>query len=320
MTATQLAPLPETQLASMRPLFHRVVFGVDFGSASLAAARWTAQFIAPGAEAIVSHVASVDVASVDDATVSDDDGDDQLSIRRLMPALSGGLGGFAATLDSKIVRTVVRMGSPSHWLTTIAGGAEASLLVLGRRGDANRKTVGEPNVIERVARRAACSVLVVPEGIASAPRSIVAAVDESAFAPRVLRTARRLARLHDLPLTVLHVLPPSSGGFDRGPRRMVDGQRPVWVSPGEEPGVVSTETTAWLDALAHSKDAIARERTELAVGDAPREIISTGLAEGSPLLVVGTRGADGAVPGSLGSVARELLTRAPVPVLAINGA
>jgi nucleotide-binding universal stress UspA family protein len=36
------------------------------------------------------------------------------------------------------------------------------------------------------------------------------------------------------------------------------------------------------------------------------------------LVVVGMRGADGAPSGSVGSVARELLTRGPLPVLAVN--
>ena len=313
MTAIHLAPVPMLDLTPTRSLFPRVVFGIDFGSASLAAARWASQFVAQRAEAIVSHVASGDVA-----LVAEDDVDQQTSVRRLVPALSGGLGGFAATLDSTLVRTVVRIGRPSHWLSAIASGAEASLIVLGRRSDANRKTIGEPNVIERVARRASCSVLVVPEGVMAAPQSILAAVDESTFATRVVSVARRLARLHEVPLTLLHVLSPSTGASDRRTRRVGSVQRPVWVGPGDEPSAVSAQRSAWLDELARTPDSISGERAEIAVGDAPREIISSGLAAGAPLIVVGTRGADGAVPGSLGSVVRELLARAPAPVLAVN--
>jgi nucleotide-binding universal stress UspA family protein len=54
------------------------------------------------------------------------------------------------------------------------------------------------------------------------------------------------------------------------------------------------------------------------VGDPAREIASVALEYGSALVVVGKRGADGAPLGSIGSVARELLTRAPVPVLAVS--
>jgi nucleotide-binding universal stress UspA family protein len=54
------------------------------------------------------------------------------------------------------------------------------------------------------------------------------------------------------------------------------------------------------------------------VGDPAREIASLALEYGSALVVVGKRGADGVPLGSIGSVARELLTRAPVPVLAVS--
>jgi len=313
MTAAHLAPIFVPDLASPPAVFSRVVFGIDFGSPSLAAARWTARHIVPHAEEIVSHVASSDAIAIPEEGIDDD-----TAARRLMPALVGGLGGFAATLDSKLVRTIVRIGRPSQWLSAIAGGVEASLIVLGRRADANRKSIGEPNVIERLSRRAPCSVLVVPEGITAAPQSIVAAVDDSSFASRVVSVARRIARAHELPLTLLHVLSPATGASARGTRRVGAGQRPVWMSPGEEPSVTAMQSSAWLDDLARSPESITRERAEIAVGDAPREIIAAGLAAGTPLIVAGIRGADGAGPGSIGSVVRELPTRAPGPVLAVN--
>jgi len=314
MMAAHLAPVFVPDLASTPAVFSRVVFGIDFGSPSLAAARWAAQHLVPRADAIVSHVASPDAV-----TILEDGIDHETAARRLMPALAGGLGGFAATLDSKIVRTVVRIGRPSHWLAAIASGVEAGLIVLGRRSDANRKSIGEPNVIERLSRRAPCSVLVVPESVTAAPQSIIAAVDDSSFASRVVSIARRLARAHELPLTLLHVLSPATGASQRGTRRIGGGQPTLWTSPGEQPSVMAMEASAWLDDLARSPESITRERAEIAVGDAPREIISAGLAAGAPLIVAGMRGADGAVPGSIGSVVRELLTRAPVPVLAVSG-
>src|SRR5690242_1740713 len=111
MTAAHLAPVFVPDLASTPPVFSRVVFGVDFGSPSLAAARWAAQHIVPNAEAVVSHVAAPDVVAIPEEGI-----DEEAAARRLMPALAGGLGGFAATLDAKLVRTIVRIGRPSHWL------------------------------------------------------------------------------------------------------------------------------------------------------------------------------------------------------------
>ena len=55
------------------------------------------------------------------------------------------------------------------------------------------------------------------------------------------------------------------------------------------------------------------------MGDPAREIVRTAMQHESPLVVVGLRGADDAPPGSIGSVTRELLTRGPMPVLAVDG-
>jgi nucleotide-binding universal stress UspA family protein len=194
----------------------------------------------------------------------------------LTTALVGGLGGFGATLGAASVRNLVRVGRPAACLTAAANEADASLLVLGRRADANRIHVGEPNVVERAARRASASVLVVPEGTVHAPDHIVAAVDESPFARRVVEIARRLARMHEAQLTILHVRLPDEGA---------------------DPG---------------------RYATEIATGDPAREIVRAAMRHECPLVVVGMRGSDEAPAGSLGSVSRELLTRGPMPVLAVN--
>jgi nucleotide-binding universal stress UspA family protein len=55
------------------------------------------------------------------------------------------------------------------------------------------------------------------------------------------------------------------------------------------------------------------------VGDPVREVTAAAMENERSLVVVGMRGADSAPVGSVGSVARELLTRAPMPVLVVNG-
>ena len=54
------------------------------------------------------------------------------------------------------------------------------------------------------------------------------------------------------------------------------------------------------------------------MGDPAREIVAAAVARGGGLLVVGKRGADESPVGSLGSVARELLAKSPLPVLAVD--
>lgn len=192
-------------------LFPRVLLGIDFGSASLAAARWATANVALRAETILAHVMPVPEPDALDG----DDIERLEALREMRLRIAGGLSGFAATLQARSINSLVRFGSPSRWLSTIANDVEASLVVLGRRTDANRTRMGEPNVIERVARRTSASVLVVPERAAPSVERIVAAVDESGFAPKVLAVAGRLACAHEIPLSILHVLSPAMGAYAR---------------------------------------------------------------------------------------------------------
>jgi len=318
VTSLQLAPPPPDASRPTDELFSRVVLGIDFGSASLAAARWATAHVAIGADAILSHVVPFPNCLPD----ADDDGAARNeSIRQMRPALVGGLDGFAATLDVADARGALRVGSPSRWLSAVANDADASLVVLGRRADANRMRVGEANVIERTARRTSAAVLVVPEGLVHAPARIVAAVDQSAFASKVLAVAQRLARLHEVPLVVLHVLSPAIGAYERvirTARHFLGRGRRMRRERSDVPSALTASTARWLVKLAQPHLVLGRDRTAVAIGDPAREIVATAGSIVGTVVVVGMRGADDTPPGSLGSVVRELLTRAPMPVIAVN--
>lgn len=277
--------------------FPRVIAAIDFSAASLGAARWGVANVATYADAIVCHV----VASANDS--SSENGARLEAPRRHgeTTALLGGLGGFGATLDAATVRSVVRSGRASHWLTELAAEWRADLLILGRRNDANRRGIGEPNVRERSARRTEASVLVVPQGTTETPRHIVAAIDRSAIAHRVLAYARALAQQHSCALTLVHVVSPTTESYDRVRR----------ASRGRAPAPSRLHTP-------HVAMPIEASDLHVLTGDPAREIILHAEHNGPALIVVGKRGADGAPAESIGSVARELLTRASSPVLAIG--
>ena len=278
--------------------FPRVIAAIDFSAASLGAARWGVANVAPRADAIVCHVVASDIDS------TSENGVDRLDAGRRdgeTTALLGGLGGFGATLDAASVRSVVRSGRASDWLTELATEWCADLLILGRRSDAIRRGIGEPNVLERSARRTEASVLVVPQGTTEPPRHIVAAIDRSAVAHRVLAHARELAQRHACGLTLVHVVCPTTESYDRV-RRASRGRAAV-------PSRLQTP---------HVAMPMAASDLHLLTGDPAREIILHAEHNKPALIVVGKRGADGAPPESIGSVARELLTRASSPVLAIG--
>jgi len=261
--------------ATTRP-FGRAVAAIDFSSASLGAARWATTYVAPRSEVIVAHIIAAPRPSTDDGHI------DSSALRarlRDVPALRGGLGGFAATLDASTARTIVRVGQVSHWLSVLARETNASLVILGRRSDAHRRGIGEPSVLERTARRTRASVLMVPEGTTAPPHHIIVAVDRSAIAERALIRAAKPTDAQ-----------PASAHFAA-----------TWIS--------NTLRRTGVDE---------DRRIRVAIGDPAREIIATAEQHEAPLIVVGKRGDDGAPEGATGSVARELLARAPFPVLAVS--
>ena len=319
MTIAQLpSPTPAFRDRD-QPLFDRVVLGIDFESPSLAAARWATAHVARGAHAILTHaVALPEHSAAHDAEPGDGPTG---ALHHVTPTLHGGLAGVAGTLGIASHRVAVRPGRASRWLSEVANEAEASLVVLGRRKDANRKRLGEPNVIERVVRRTNASALVVPEGATAPPEHVVAAVDESRHSAAVVRAALRIARRLARPLTILHILSPVAGAYDRivgrtRARALPDADRDG-VVPLSVPSRLPTRTARWLVELMDVRRGGAAATVEVSIGDPAREITRRALADDGAMIVVGQRGADVAPVGSLGSVARELLTRAPVPVLAV---
>jgi len=278
-------------------IFPHVIAAIDFSAASLGAARWGITNVAARADAIVCHVVPSAVDSFDEHGADRKEAGRRHSVSF---ALLGGLGGFGATLDATSVRRVVRFGRASHWLSALATESRADLLILGRRSDANRRGVGEPNVLERSVRRTEASVLVVPQGTTEPPRHIVAAIDRSAIAHRVLAHARALANQHGCALTLVHVVSPTTESYDRV-RRASRG-RAVSSRLATPPAAMPVDGTD----------------LHLLTGDPAREIILHAEQNGPTLIVVGKRGADGAPAESIGSVARELLMRASSAVLAIG--
>jgi nucleotide-binding universal stress UspA family protein len=317
MHISSVRPRIDAEGAAVDGVFSRFVIGVDFTPASLTAAKWATAWVAKRPDALLAHVGS---PREDDGAPSAELLPGGQLVGATSSALVAGLDGFGSTLETSRRSAVLRIGRPSYWLSIIAGWSEATLMVLGRRADSARRRVGEPNVRERVARRTGASVLVVPEGTMRPPNYILAAIDEGVVGKAVLTKASGLAALHKIPLRVLHVLAPVSGAYERvidGWRRTRRGMRHP-VMPTADNSSATAATPRWLSEVSGSPVSGTMDRVQIGIGDPAREIVSTGMTLGTPLIVVGKRGADGAPEGSLGSVTRILLASCPFPVLAVG--
>jgi nucleotide-binding universal stress UspA family protein len=164
----------------------------------------------------------------------------------------------------------------------------------------------EPRVIERVARRARCPVLVVPHGTERPPDHIGVAIDAGPASGPVLGAAWGVAQSLGARLTILHVFPE-----DDEPVVPPDTSRSFGL--GDEPYAA---LKAWIATLILPRGSTGG--LEVSSGDPARELMRMAKQFALDLLVVGKQGADGAPPGSLGSVARDLLSRSEWPVLAVE--
>ncbi len=195
--------------AAAEPLFDRVVFGVDFASSSLAAARWATKYVARRTHALLSHV-----VPFPELLRGEDDSGDTLRGERgpMLSALKGALGGFAVTLDLATSLAVLRIGRPSWWLSSIANQAQASLVVLGRRRRVARDWFGEPLVAERIAKQTSAPLLMVPEGTKESPARVIALVEASSDEGTIGNVAESLSRINNCALELAVALPSDVSG------------------------------------------------------------------------------------------------------------
>ena len=282
------------------PAAQRVAIGVDFGTASLAAARWTAQHLAPEAELVLVHVVELPkvpaylrgIACEADRVASRA----ATMMRVALTALGDALGSVRCAIE-------VRSGRPAEQLHIVAEEHEADLIVIGRSGKRACGVKQLGRTVERLLRRSTIPVLVAGGTLAAAPRRILAAVDEGELARDVLEWARRLAAPGQLEssggVTALHVT--SEALSECLGARGGDAAAVTWLK--------TRVSECSLDAAT----------TEIAVapGDPRRQILVAADAFDSDLIVVGRRGADGAVGTEIGGVARAALRPARRPVLVI---
>ncbi len=167
-------------LAGSRRSF-RVVVGVDFSGASLAAARWAARAFGPGADLVLVNVLPAAphapaVIRTGRAARSRDDAH----------AMLGALRGLGGLLGVGRVEAIVRRGVVADVLAAVAARVRARYVCIGRD-----IVDGLPalRLAERLLARTSLGVIVVPGATNAAPNRVAALVDGGAGSLAVLREA-----------------------------------------------------------------------------------------------------------------------------------
>ena len=209
----------------------------------------------------------------------------------------------------------VRTGQPYQEICTLAHEIDASLIVLGTRGHTGLKRILLGSTAERVARFAACPVLVVRRLRRNKPkrfvlRKILAPIDFSPCSTAAAMYAALLAKNFDAKLSLLHVFAgvvPSAGGEERRNKPLQKND-----DIDLENARLDMEAFMQLDFLRDLK-----RKAEICGGGAVDEICRKALESDVDLVVISTHGRTGFNRMMLGSVAEHVLRCAQCPVMVV---
>lgn len=211
------------------------------------------------------------------------------------------------------VEFIVDNGMPGAVVVSRAQDLGVGLVVVGVPGGGLEQIlIGSQG--DRVLRFAGCAVLVARKTKAGAGDRVLAATDFSDPRLPVLRTGAALAKAFDRNVAFLHVLdvlPASMGRSTKG------------VHFGGET-VLPKEAIA--EARGHAQDTMHKLVREIGTdavcvvseGASVDIIVEEAKTTGAGLIVIGTHGRTGLARMSLGSVAEDVVRRAPCPVLVLR--
>ena len=315
--------------------FHRIVVGVDFTEASLAAVHWVATHFAPDAEIVLAHViAEPRVPSFLRSHLPPA----REVTEAVAPALFGGLRGLSEMIGKDRARVEVVSGNAAEGLAQVADRVGADLVCVGRGRRRRGSARFGATTAQRLLSRTRIPTLVVPAVRLKSPERIVVAIDERPGDRHVLEVASGLAAALEARVDALHVVEPEVLTFlsasvpadawaDRprrsGGARPTEAASPSFTNDGVQPRWVHDRARQWIDGMLDAlRSRASRMDPAVASGDAGQEIIRHVRQHESDLVVVG-RGGDaslattplGALP--LGSTARLVLWVAPCPVLVV---
>jgi nucleotide-binding universal stress UspA family protein len=202
-----------------------------------------------------------------------------------------------------VARRVLAAGSPARTLHELAVEEDASLLVVGATHHRHLSRVMPGSAAANLLHGAPCAVLVVPADRPEGPiRTIVAAFDEGDQAQVALRRAVEIARETGARLRIV-------AAFDR----------PTFAGP-------AMVAAADLDELLHGDlrshvqsavDRIADLDVEAVITRGPAADVVIEAAKDADLIVAGSRGYGPRHAVLVGGVSRQLVDRAPCPVLVV---
>jgi nucleotide-binding universal stress UspA family protein len=200
-----------------------------------------------------------------------------------------------------------KMGHPVSIL--VEASRDATALVIGRRGLGAAASALMGSVSNRLAVEAKCPLVVVGEGELPTSGPIVVGVDDSEFGANALRYAIAEAAVRKTSVRAVAAYEAFHQGFRGDPELLARLQADI------EAEAADTAARAITDVLGTDSPTVDVER--VTVESPPAEAI-LGNAADAQLIVVGTHGKGLVRRVLLGSVSRQVLNDAEVPVAVVD--
>jgi len=290
----------------------RVVIGVDFSEASIAAIHWVRRALAPDAELVLVHAIEVPepppflrgLHAPREDVVSTARRGAEVRFRELRASVAPGR-----------VWTEIRVARASECLATVASEYGASLVVIGT----HRERPGVWNRLgttaERVLSISPVPVVLTTGELRDAPQHLLVPVDDAESFTRLLGWLQALMRVHGSRVTTLHVVPSSTLGYLlTGVGVGVGSVAPVVTAPDD---LLALEAEQWKQRLLAAGLDADRVSCEVIFGEPGRAIVEATTRLSADMIVMGRSGAGKIRRALMGSVTREVLRGATCPVLVI---
>ena len=298
--------------AKVRPVkLERIVVGVDFGEASIAAATWAARSFAPGAQIVLVH--SIHVPEPPAFLAGLYPQTDRV-IETAQTGAQQRLRDLGTSIATGLVWTEVRIGKPEVVLAAVAAEYGADLIVIGRRTvrPGIRDRLG--STPERVLRQSPIPLLLAAPQHEGAPRHLLAAIDGSVATESALGWTDHLVARYGATATLVHVVAPLahlSEDTALAAPLVTDGTTAAERAATEQ-------ATRWLEAQRRTMSSAARVDVAVRVGRAATQIVAEAKGGGLDLIVLGAHGRGAIGRLVFGSVAEAVLREAPCSVLVVR--
>lgn len=220
--------------------------------------------------------------------------------------------GARARAGGVTVETTMKGGHPAREILALADRAQADMLVIGTHGRGGVEHLLLGSVAEKIMRKAACPVLVVPPGAPGDSDAlfsrILCPIDGSAASAHALTYALSLAQETDGHVTLLYVVEPVPAAGEFGALDVEEYRR-----AGEEHA-----RKVLRDAVPDDVRTWCRLDERVATGKPSERILDAATTERADVIVMGVRGRGAIDLLAFGSTTNEVIRRAGCPVLAVH--